>query len=119
MSNGGTLDFAVLSRSAVHASNPRKILLADALSKPARQQLTRWLVSNKTGHKRLRAGLPKDWRVGNKTGSGANGSANDIAVAWPPDRAPVIVTAYLTESSAPDDTRNSVLAEVGRVAASV
>ena len=50
-------------------------LLADEkiLSPRAREQLTEWLVANRTGDARLRAGLPKDWRVGDKTGSGDHG----------------------------------------------
>jgi beta-lactamase class A len=38
------------------------------------------MVANKTGDNRLRAGLPRGWRVGDKTGTG-NGSKNDIAIA--------------------------------------
>jgi len=104
---------------SVMLQNLEKIVLADALSKPSREQLVTWLVSNKTGDKRLRAGLPENWRVGDKTGSGDNGSTDDIAVIWPSGRAPVIVAAYFTESTAPAETRNSILAEVGRAAASV
>ena len=59
-----------------------------------------WLVANKTGDARLRAGLPADWRVGDKTGSGEHGTTNDVGVIWPPDRAPLVVTAYLTRTGA-------------------
>jgi beta-lactamase class A len=97
----------------------RKLVLGDALSKASREQLTAWFVANKTGDKRLRAGLPKDWRVGDKTGTGKNG-ANDIGVAWPPGRAPILLSVYLTESRASDDERNAALAAVARtVVASV
>jgi beta-lactamase class A len=94
----------------------RKIVLEDALSASSREQLITWLVANKTGDKRLRAGVPTGWRVGDKTGSGSNGAANDIAVIWPPSRAPILVTAYYAEARATDDERNAVLAEVGRLA---
>lgn len=59
--------------------------LAATSSQPLRPNA--WLVANKTGDKRLRAGMPASWRVGEKTDTGGNGSANDIAVAWPPGRA--------------------------------
>lgn len=36
-----------------------------------RPPLTEWLIQNKTGDKRLRAGLPTGWKSGDKTGSGA------------------------------------------------
>jgi beta-lactamase class A len=59
------------------------------------------------------------WRVGDKTGSGGHAQTNDIAVIWPPDRGPIVVTAYYAESAEPDDLRNGVLAEVGRLAATM
>ena len=31
-----------------------------------------------------------------KTGTGARGTNNDVAVVWPPNEAPVVITAYLT-----------------------
>jgi beta-lactamase class A len=97
----------------------RQIVLGSVLSASSREQLTAWLVANKTGNKRLRAGVPPGWRVGDKTGNGSNGAANDIAVIWPPGRAPILVTAYYAEARATDDERNAVLAEVGRLAATV
>jgi beta-lactamase class A len=97
----------------------RKTVLGDTLSASSRDQLTAWLVACKTGDKRLRAGVPKAWRVGDKTGTGENNATNDIAVFWPPGRAPIIVTAYYTEARASDDERSAVLAEVGRLAAAV
>ncbi len=62
----------------------QRLLVGDALSAKSRRHLTQWLLASKTGTKRIRAGLPSDWRVGDKTGGGDNGTANDIAVAWPP-----------------------------------
>jgi len=94
----------------------RAIVLGNALSHSSREQIIAWLVGNRTGDKRLRAGIPKGWRVGDKTGSGSNGATNDIAVIWPPDRAPILVTTYYAEARATDDERNAVLAEVGRLA---
>jgi beta-lactamase class A len=95
----------------------RQTVLGDALSAASREQLTAWLVANKTGDKRLRAGVPNGWRVGDKTGTGGNNATNDVGVLWPPGRAPVIVAAYYVEARASDEERNAVLAEVGRLAA--
>jgi len=97
----------------------RKTVLGGALSTSSRDQLTAWLVANRTGDKRMRAGLPKGWRVGDKTGSGPNNATNDIAVIWPPMRAPIVVTTYYAEARASEDQRNAVLAEVGRLASSL
>lgn len=97
----------------------RKTVLGTALSPGSREQLAAWLIATTTGDTRLRAGLPKRWKVGDKTGSGGNNATNDIAVIWPPDRAPLIVAAYYVDARATSDQRNAVLADVGRIAAKV
>jgi beta-lactamase class A len=94
----------------------QRLLISDALSASSRDRLIGWLLASKTGARRLRAGLPADWRVGDKTGTGNNGTANDVAIAFPPGRAPILITAYYTESTIPDDARNAVIAEAGRLA---
>lgn len=94
------------------------LLLGEALSATGRTQLQDWLVGCRTGDRRLRAGVPPGWRVGDKTGSGERGTANDIGILWPPGRPPILVAAYSTGSAAPEETRSAVLAEVGRIAAS-
>lgn len=103
---------------AAMLADMRAILLGDVLSPASRAQLLAWLVGNRTGGARLRAGLPEDWRIGDKTGSGERSSTNDIAILYPPERAPIIVTAYLTESDAPAAKREAALAQVGRLVAS-
>jgi beta-lactamase class A len=95
----------------------RKLVLGDALSAPSREQLRAWLLANKTGGGRLRARLPADWAVGDKTGSGGFGTTNDVGVIWPPGRAPIIVTIYLTETEAPLEQRIAALASVGHAIA--
>ena len=97
----------------------RDTVLGTALSPSSRAQLAAWLVANKTGDKRLRAGVPAGWRVGDRTGTGGNNATNDVAVLWPPGRAPIVVAAYYAEARASEDERNAVLAEVGRLAAAV
>ncbi|MEJ0076519.1 MAG: class A beta-lactamase [Alphaproteobacteria bacterium] len=104
---------------AAMAETMRKIVLGNALSGGSREQLIAWLVASKTGDKRLRAGLASGWRVGDKTGSGSNNATNDVAVVWPPGRAPLIVTAYYVGAQASDDARNAILAGVGRLVAAL
>jgi beta-lactamase class A len=94
----------------------RTTVCGTALSVSARAQLAAWLVANRTGDQRLRAGIPHGWRVGDKTGSGGYHATNDVAVVWPPRGATMIVAAYYVESTAPEDARNAVLAEIGRLA---
>jgi beta-lactamase class A len=95
------------------AADMQEVLLGDALSDASRRQLQTWLINDKVGDKRLRAGLPGSWRIGDKTGSGDHGSTNTIAILWPPQRAPLIATVYYTESSAPMDARNAIHKEIG------
>jgi len=94
----------------------QKLVAGDVLSAASRERLIGWLVANKTGDKRLRAGVPAAWRIGDKTGTGGNGSANDIAVAWPPAGDPVFITAYYTGATISDEARSAVIADAGRIA---
>jgi beta-lactamase class A len=99
---------------AAMLQNLRRLLFGNVLSAASKDQLTAWLLGNRTGDARLRAGLPPGWRCGDKTGSGERGSTNDVGVIWPPQGAPVLVTVYLTETSATSEVRNAALADVGR-----
>lgn len=92
----------------------KTLLTGDSLSVASRQQLTAWVVANRTGNKRLRAGLPRGWKVGDKTGNNGQDQTNDIAVIWPPGRKPLFVSAFHDKGSADDDVRSAVLADVAR-----
>ena len=97
----------------------RRLLLGSVLSPASRQMLTDWLIACQTGEKRLRAGLPRDWRVGDKTGTndGRWFTCNDLAIAWPPGRPPILIFAYSTAGPAKTEAREAALAEVGRLVA--
>jgi beta-lactamase class A len=103
---------------AAMAASLQKLLTGSVLSPPSRRELESWLMGCKTGIDSIRAGVPASWRVGDKTGSGAHATTNDIAILYPPSRSPIFVTAYYTGSSASDDARHEVLAEVGRIVSS-
>ncbi|UVL89457.1 class A beta-lactamase [Pseudomonas sichuanensis] len=72
----------------------QKLLLGNSLAEAGRLQLQEWLKGNTTGDKRIRAGVPQGWVVGDKTGSGDYGVANDVAVIWPPGKAPWILVVF-------------------------
>jgi beta-lactamase class A len=99
------------------ADSVMAVLLHGALSPASARQLEAWLINDKVGDRRLRAGLPPSWRIGDKTGSGDNGTANTIAIIRPPGRAPLIATVYYTGSSAPMTEREAVHAEITHVIA--
>ncbi len=95
----------------------QKVLLGDALSEASRKQLETWLIADKVGDKRLRAGLPPSWGIGDKTGSGDHGTANVVAIIRPPARAPLLAAVYYTEDDKPMEARNAVHKEIGGVIA--
>ncbi len=94
-----------------------QILLGAALKPESRDRLEAWMVGAQTGFQRLRAGLPAAWRVGDKTGTGDNGTYNDVAILRPPGRPPLVATVYLTGATAPAVTCEAVHAEIGRLIA--
>ena len=97
------------------AGNLRHFLLGETLSQDSREHLTGWMVNCKTGNNRLRAGLPKDWRIGDKTGNNGKDASGDIAVAWPKSGGPVLVCAY-TQGGSPNAVQlETVFAEIGRM----
>lgn len=97
-----------------------RALLVDesALSADSRRKMTDWMLNERNGRDRLRAGLPSDWRVANKPGTGANGATNDIAVAWPPQRPPFVISVYLDAPAATLAQRKAAIAEIARIVSS-
>jgi beta-lactamase class A len=91
----------------------KTLLLDDTLSPASRQRLRDWLIANKTGDRRLRAGLPPGWRVGDKTGNNGKDITNDVAIAWPPGRGPVLIAVF-HDRGGDEDARNTVHANVAR-----
>jgi len=103
------------STPAQLAADLRALVLGDALGGTGRDLLTGWLKANTTGGKQIRAGVPAGWVAGDKTGSGFKGERNDIAVVWPPGRAPLVITVF-TVPADPESTRGS---EIVAAAASI
>ena len=105
---------------AAMGQNIHRLLLGDVLRPASRARLTEWLVACRTGEARIRAGLPRGWRVGDKTGAGLAGETNDVGIIWPPGRPPVILSIYYVKKDASGEARSAVIAEAaGLVAASV
>lgn len=93
----------------------RRLLFDEVLTPPSRERLTGWMLESKTGDRRVRSGVPKGWRVGDKTGTGQNGAASDVAVAWPPGgRPPLMIAVYLHGSKAGLPQLDAAIADVGR-----
>lgn len=106
------------------AATVARFLVGGLLTPASRNLLVSWMVATRTGEKRLRAGLPTGWKAGDKTGTGMADAMtdkyNDVAITWPPGRAPVVIAAYFDtprRSEAMRDEDQAVLADVGRLAA--
>ena len=93
------------------------LALNNVLADPQRDQLQAWLRGNTTGATRIRSGVPTDWVVGDKTGSGDHGTTNDIAVLWPPTGSPIVLAIYFTQADKDAPTRNDVVAAAARIVA--
>ena len=96
----------------------QKLLLADDVLGPQqREQLKAWMLGNATGAARIRAAVPgSGWLVADKTGSGDYGTANDVAVVYPPSAAPFVIAVYFT-GVMPKETlpRDEVVVEAARI----
>ncbi|NUQ31135.1 MAG: class A beta-lactamase [Acidobacteriaceae bacterium] len=92
----------------------QKLTLGNVLSSASRKQLNDWMLATQTGLKKIKAGLPGDWKEGDKTGSGDRNTTNDIAVLYPPNRKPVLITVYYTGSKLETEQSNLVFQEIGR-----
>ncbi|WP_327332647.1 class A beta-lactamase [Streptomyces anulatus] len=94
------------------AEDLRAFVLGDALAEPERARLAQWLTANTTGGELIRAGVPKGWAVGDKTGAGSTyGTRNDIAVVWPPDAAPLVLAVLSNRRDADADYDNTLIAK--------
>jgi beta-lactamase class A len=99
---------------AAYVATMRRVLLDDGLSLASRRRLEDWMVACRTGLDRLRAGLPATWRAGDKTGTGDNGAANDVAIVRPPGRAPILMAVFLSGSGRPAEALNAAHARIAR-----
>jgi beta-lactamase class A len=93
-----------------------KIVLGDVLKSGQREQLATWLKKNTTGNYRIRAGVPKNWIVGDKTGTGFYyGTTNDIAIIWPPGHPPLVLAIFYTSQNKNSSKREDVIAAATRL----
>ncbi len=90
-----------------------KTVFTGTVLKPASLKiLTDWMKGATTGAGMIRAGVPEGWAVAEKTGRGANGAANDVAVLWPPKSGPIFLAIYTSESKLGFSENNQVIADV-------
>jgi len=91
-----------------------KLLFGDVLSHDSKQQLKQWMIDNKVTGSLLRSVLPKNWSIADRSGSGGFGSRGITAVVWSEQHAPIIISIYLTQTSASFAQRNKAIADIGK-----
>ncbi|MEU6511353.1 class A beta-lactamase [Streptomyces sp. NPDC046942] len=92
-----------------------RLTLGRVLSGTDRERLVGWLKGNTTSAKRFGAGLPADWVLADKTGTGDYGTANDIGVAWTPRGTPLLLTVLSTKNAQDASPDDALVAETARI----
>ena len=103
------------------------LLCGRLLPERAKRQLTNWMLGCATGAGRIPAGAPQGWRSAHKSGSGENGTANDVGVLLPQSNSgqaakarknknkPLAVALYLTGSRLTGPENDKILAQATRL----
>jgi beta-lactamase class A len=77
------------------------------------------MIDSTTGPKRLKGLLPKGTAVAHKTGtggtqSGSTSATNDIGIIYLPNGNHLAVAVFVSDSSADEKTRESVIARIAK-----
>ncbi|MFJ9040920.1 class A beta-lactamase [Streptomyces sp. NPDC102406] len=96
-----------------------RLVLGRVLDPGDRARLTRWLLANTTSGERFRAGLPDDWVLADKTGTGSYGTANDVGIAWTPSGAPVVLSVLSTKPAQDATPDNRLVARAAELIATM
>lgn len=108
-------DIRDTSTAKTLATNLKEFTVGNALPADKRKILTDWMKGNATGDKLIRAGVPTDWEVGDKSGAGSYGTRNDIAIVWPPNRAPIIIAILSSRDEKEATYNNELIAQAAEV----
>lgn len=94
----------------------QRLLTSDSLSVASRTKLEGWMQQGQTGSKMIRAALPSNWKIGDKTGRSGDGATNDIAVVRPPSGGPIFLAVYTVDPAESQDARDQLVADVAKAA---
>ncbi|PEA07118.1 class A beta-lactamase Bla1 [Bacillus cereus] len=108
-------DIRDTSTAKAIATNLKAFTVGNALPADKRKILTEWMKGNTTGDKLIRAGVPTDWEVGDKSGAGSYGTRNDITIVWPPNRAPIVIAILSSKDEKEATYDNQLIAEAAEV----
>jgi beta-lactamase class A len=94
----------------------QRLFTSDFLSVASRKKLESWMQRNQTGATMIRAALPADWQVGDKTGRSGDGATNDIGVLRPPSGGPIFIAIYTVDPAHSQEARNQLVADAAKAA---
>ena len=101
---------------AAMAADLQRLFTSDVLSEESRTRLESWMIANQTGSKMIRASVPADWQVGDKTGRSGKGQSNDIAILRRPSGGPLFLAIYVDAPRESSEGRDALVAEVAKTA---
>ncbi|MBG9768740.1 beta-lactamase [Bacillus vallismortis] len=108
-------DIRDTSTAKALATDLKAFTVDNNLTPDKRTILTDWMRGNATGDELIRAGAPIGWEVGDKSGAGSYGTRNDIAIVWPPHRAPIVVAILSNRFTEDAHYDNALIAEAAKV----
>ncbi|MCK1796657.1 class A beta-lactamase [Streptomyces sp. XM4193] len=117
LSDGTPGDKRDTSTARALSADLRALLLGDALNKRDRAQLTDWMHTNITGDTLIRAGVPDSWKVADKSGAGGYGTRNNIAVAWPDEGEPIVISVLSSKDREGAEREDELVAEAAEIVA--
>lgn len=97
------------------ADSVQKLVLGNALGNLQRHYLRDWLKHCKTGKNRIRAGVPHNSIVADKTGTGGYGSIGDIGVVWRQHASPVVLVVYVRKNEKNSHTSGKIIAQITKI----
>lgn len=98
------------------AGSLRAYTTGDLLAPEQRTLLNEMMGANTLTTDLIPAGVPADWRVGDKSGAADHGTRNDIAVIYPPNRAPIMLSVLSDRAAVDAEYDDALIAEATKVA---
>jgi len=92
----------------------KNLLLSDSLTYSSRETLREWLADHRVADNLFRASLPESWTIEDRTGAGEFGTRSIIAIMYPSDRAPILVTVFVRDAEVSLSQRDAAIARIGR-----
>ena len=96
----------------------REYLFGTVLDDEEKSQLGEWLIDSETGGTLIRANLPSDWTIGDKSGNGGYASRGNVAAIWPTDGDPIVIAVLSSRDEADAEPDDQLIAEAAEVAIS-